>query len=552
MDIFQTSFTAIQIIYVTTKFIKKTVIEYKSYDSNKADITDQLEHELVFLETFQKVCFVQSDPLLKKADISDLLKRDVDYSLLSLSRILAEYRIEALRYILPSDEQSIIAGEEDLDVDHEASDANRSLKDQFKSKYKNVKEGGTKLQWALFGGKKILELLKGYRLWTNRLRETFQLITGVYNLSTSVHSPFAENLGVARARERQIQATKPPPANYGPLDGTLSGLKPDLGADGLSVGVYESEDGFDAKEVIVDIRSYDELLLNAYEGKQLYEIKALKEPVRQLSWLLQSLHQLPSPERDVESDYGLHTLSCIGYLDHPESNRALLLYQRPSDHASNGPPMSLHDLINKDEVKFKPGLGARFRVAHALAASVLATHSSGWVHKNICSRGILVLPNRTHHGEVDPYLLGWGTSRPVQADTNLSAVFEFEPNLHHHKDRFGQPNSKFTREHDIYSLGILLLEIGLWKTMSSIFAKQIQKQPTVDVKKQASTFQKVNGYVMDKIESLELLQKMGAGYAGIIRTCLTWPSGESEGDVGDLAIDFRKTVVDALVLGCKL
>jgi hypothetical protein len=77
-------------------------------------------------------------------------------------------------------------------------------------------------------------------------------------------------------------------------------------------------------------------------------------------------------------------------------------------------------------------------------------------------------------------------------------------------------------------------------------------QPELCVKKQASTFQKVNGYVMDKIESLELLQKMGAGYAGIIRTCLTWPSGESEGDVGDLAIDFRKTVVDALVLGCKL
>jgi hypothetical protein len=551
MDIFQTSVAAIQVIYQTTVFIKEVVLEYKGYDKSKNDITDQLEHELIFIETFQHVCFRKDDPLLKNADISDSIKRDVDYSLAALEKTLAEYRVEALKYALESDQQGMLDGIIDLNVNQHGSDSKRSLKDHFKSQIKKVRESGITLRWALFGKENILELLKVYREWTNRLRETFQLITGVCTL-TSLRHPVAENLGIARARERQERASQPPPTDYGPLEGTAKDLRKQSENDCLSMCVYESDDGFDPKDVIVDIRPYDEALLRANEGKNLDEIKSLKKPLRDLSWFLQCLNQPPSTGCDIECDYGLHTLNCIGYLDQPESDRGLLLYHLPTDRISDEDILSLHALINKDATKFKPGIGGRFRVAHALAATILATHSSGWVHKNICSRGILALPSQISLNEIDPYVLGWGTSRPVNADTNLVGMFEFEPNLHHHKDRFGQPNRKFAREHDVYSLGVVLLEIGLWKTMSTIFAKQIQRQPKVDVKNQASTFQKVNGYIMDKTQSLELRQEMGAAYAEVIKTCLTWPSAGSESDACDLAITFRKTVVDALVLGSRL
>jgi len=234
----------------------------------------------------------------------------------------------------------------------------------------------------------------------------------------------------------------------------------------------------------------------------------------------------------------------------------LLLYRLPSTIDAGATLSSLHDCIEKDAGKaskpHKPDFGGRFRLAHALAASILAIHSSGWVHKNIRSRSVLLLLDQIRHGKVDPCLLGWGTSRAVEADTNLSAMFELEHNLHQHKDRFGQPNSKFAREHDIYSLGVVLLEIGIWRTMSSVFANRIQTHPNVDVKGQAGTFKIVNGHIMDRTRSLGLRQEMGLAYAQVVETCLTWPSTGPDTDTSRLAIDFRTKVVDALVTGCRL
>jgi hypothetical protein len=62
--------------------------------------------------------------------------------------------------------------------------------------------------------------------------------------------------------------------------------------------------------------------------------------------------------------------------------------------------------------------------------------------------------------------------------TDLAANTEAEPNFYRHPVRQGYPKSPFKVQHDIYAPGVVLLEIGLWKTLSHIFKAQIEKATT--------------------------------------------------------------------------
>ncbi|KAI6773138.1 hypothetical protein HG530_004096 [Fusarium avenaceum] len=62
------------------------------------------------------------------------------------------------------------------------------------------------------------------------------------------------------------------------------------------------------------------------------------------------------------------------------------------------------------------------------------------------------------------YLSGWEFSRP---ETGLSSVRsgseDIDENIYGHQDQWGLPKIRFNRNHDVYSLGVILLEIDRWK-----------------------------------------------------------------------------------------
>lgn len=66
---------------------------------------------------------------------------------------------------------------------------------------------------------------------------------------------------------------------------------------------------------------------------------------------------------------------------------------------------------------------------------------------------------------------------PLWSPTSLQRIL-FEPNrdIYRHPERQGQPTTPFKKIHDIYSLGVVLLEIGLWepaiKLQRNLFAPQ--------------------------------------------------------------------------------
>jgi hypothetical protein len=268
------------------------------------------------------------------------------------------------------------------------------------------------------------------------------------------------------------------------------------------------------------------------------------EAVRQLTCYLSSSTPLGEPETppNTSDGYGMLTLRCLGYVDDPGNARSLILYRSPKSHPWASSPASLHDTIAKGW-NAKPSLGHRFQSARTLAATVLDIHTSGSLHSNITPRNISMLPRHFNDTELSPYLVGWGVEPP-----HSEAPLPLEPNLYRHSSQFGRGTQALTTEQDIYSLGVVLLEIGLWTTMSTVFAKLLESAPRFGVKEEQAMFKKVSRVILDLAYSNDLRREMGGKYAQVVKKCLEW----SQEDAVESMLEFRKQVVDVLDVGCRL
>jgi hypothetical protein len=62
-----------------------------------------------------------------------------------------------------------------------------------------------------------------------------------------------------------------------------------------------------------------------------------------------------------------------------------------------------------------------------------------------------------------PFLVGFEKVRVADGETFLAGDGKWEEDLYRHPTRQGLwPEQEYSMQHDIYSLGVLLLEIGLW------------------------------------------------------------------------------------------
>ena len=118
-------------------------------------------------------------------------------------------------------------------------------------------------------------------------------------------------------------------------------------------------------------------------------------------------------------------------------------------------------LVSSDE---NISLTRKFRIACQLARSVNYVHTFNFVHKNIRPESILCFED-VEAGKSHTFLVGFDVFRSADGGTMLLGDIAWDRNVYRHPHRQGQfLTEQYDMRHDVYSLGVCLLEIGLWES----------------------------------------------------------------------------------------
>ena len=204
------------------------------------------------------------------------------------------------------------------------------------------------------------------------------------------------------------------------------------------------------------------------------------------------------------------TLDCRGYIHDIPRHAFAMVYDISSLSKPSTPqPISLNELIEKTEnVRFRPLLNKVFELARRLATALLEYHKVQWLHKNISSHSIIFRQVDPPAVAVidSPYIIGFNMSRPDHP-TEISRGPEDDPGFVNYQDpRYRDGRVRYRTEFDYFSLGLVLLEIGMWKTLRKLIGPQ-EKLPVGLIRKQY----------------LPLLgPRMGKSYRDAVSTCLSF------------------------------
>ncbi len=242
---------------------------------------------------------------------------------------------------------------------------------------------------------------------------------------------------------------------------------------------------------------------------------------------------------------------CIGYFEDNSDTRFGLAFRLPNDYnrQKDPVPLSLLQAISTypDSI---PYLGERFRLAYLLTESVHALHAAGWLHKGISSHNILLMQKKPHPmpssppqrpvSLENPYFTGFVSSRPDGPnEESEKTAADKKMELYCHRDvqgHDGQAVAGYRAIYDIYSLGIVLIEIGSWRSITQWYPKHAASN--LDFKQ----------YLLDKAVPY-LGPSMGENYMTAVRKCIEGSfkrlSGFSEDEYNN--VDYKENVRQGLL-----
>jgi serine/threonine protein kinase len=246
----------------------------------------------------------------------------------------------------------------------------------------------------------------------------------------------------------------------------------------------------------------------------------------------------------------LRTLQSFGVVEdmkHVLNRRFGMLYQLPKHCAMPTRVVSLSMLLPEgvESSNFpEPLLGERFELARALADSVYELHASGWLHEGISSHSVIFFTSDDGNVSItkNPYLIGFGYSRPdTTAAVSLvksAGIYDLyqHPELRKNDANMSQSNQlsgsdsisriRFRRSYDLYSLGLVLLEIGLWDRISEF------SQESMDPDKFTNRLLRVC--------ERDLGHRMGRVYSNAVMKCIRGVS-EDEDDPSEESRESRRS-----------
>ncbi|KAJ5768903.1 hypothetical protein N7520_003462 [Penicillium odoratum] len=189
---------------------------------------------------------------------------------------------------------------------------------------------------------------------------------------------------------------------------------------------------------------------------------------------------------------------------------------------SSTPTTLRHLLIEQSQYP----LNQRIQLARQLARSVMFVHTAGFVHKNIRPETILVF-SEAGKITIQSFLTGFERIRPAEAPTELYGDLSWAANLYRHPQRQGAwPEDMFKMQHDVYSLGVCLLEIGLWCSFVRDDGDRLVPWAELDILAALSDKDPKRGASAIKRKMLSLARDrlpvlVGERYTNLTTACLT-------------------------------
>lgn len=369
--------------------------------------------------------------------------------------------------------------------------------------------------------------------------------------------PSMQQVDLARFVKRQRLVRYAETRELQPLRGRLEGIVATKGAStsDLQTARFYQVGKTHGETVIVEYRRHEPPPLDETASGYSDQIAYLGTIKKRMRTLAGMLHDLSAEDQDdargtdeSRSSRCLNCFPCLGFLEQEDRFQFAFLFQIPeglSVKALEG-FKSLSSYIEKFKI---PELERRFSLAYEICRAVLNIHSCGWVHKSIRSSNVILVPDNTAKPTYRPYLKGFEISRGEKGPTSLRADFDFRKDLYRHPERQGAPTERFKKKHDLYAVGVVMLEIGRWRSMPTYFkddiesARQGKGYPGAhNVKKQILS-----------IAETHLPASMGTKYAQAVSKCIKgFDIPVDDEEQTRLGLAFSEEVLDILEAGVVL
>ena len=237
----------------------------------------------------------------------------------------------------------------------------------------------------------------------------------------------------------------------------------------------------------------------------------------------------------------LSVLHCVGYLDQ-SSNVTGYAFRPPPKTLAGQKPTTLHEILGRAKrPQDIPDLGERFKLARALVSTVFEIHNLGWMHKNMNPKNILFWPKIEVETEFDlskPYLVGFDIARLYgPGEMSEKPVSGTGEELYRHPEYKGNDPRGFVPSFDMYSLGIILFEIGMWRTVDSQGRHQAKRpgasRPLLTTHASDPSDPRFIETVIMGSSVMDLTRFMGIRYRDAVKACLSrrldslWESTET-------------------------
>ncbi|KAK4113105.1 hypothetical protein N656DRAFT_844674 [Canariomyces notabilis] len=234
--------------------------------------------------------------------------------------------------------------------------------------------------------------------------------------------------------------------------------------------LWQDPSGRDSQVTLVFLESVlkgPEACTYDFRKSELYQQKLMQ--LRQLASLLA---QTGNPEL-------FRVMRCRGITTGPD--RLDIVYELPPGASASGRCLSLANILQEPnvEIKFKWNpRPSRLTLARELCSGIFHFHSCSWRHKDISSENIIFFESITGYIDIHrPYLKGFKKAQIIDETTHHGRIrvpirqhpyYLFRKALSE-AGLLPQINNYFRFRHEYYSLGLVLLELGLWETLGAIW-----------------------------------------------------------------------------------